>query len=191
MTSGEFHQHLGRLSEQYGKAAYSQARAELIWREVKDFSPFWWEKTVDHLLITCRQAPLHAEFGELIGRERERLWRIEKDKNAKDAKDFFSGTYQPDDVKTICQMIKMRLQQKVGDEEYSSFVQHLDHAAKSNPQLLQMRKCRACDDSGLRFERDQNNYEWTYRCTCESGMKKPKSYPIYQPTYTTKGATNG
>lgn len=132
MRPDEFQSQMNRLITQFGKTQYSDERTKLIWREVKDFSSPWWERTVDHLLLTSRQAPLQAEFGELIGRERERVWRQEKVQNEKDAKDFFAGTYQPDDVQTICQMITKRLAGGVSDADYANFVKHLESAGGVN-----------------------------------------------------------
>jgi hypothetical protein len=180
MRPDEFQSQMGRLVAQFGKSQYSDERTKLIWREIKDFSLNWWERTVDHLLLTCRQAPLHAEFGELIGRERERLWKTEKKEHGQDAKDFFQSSYQPEDKKALCQTIIKRLQGNVSEEDYSSFQKMLNNVAASNPNVSQMRKCRQCDDSGFIFHRDQENYEWVYRCTCNSGSSKPKAYPLYQ-----------
>jgi len=131
MTSEVFHKHLGRLREQFGKAAYSQTRAELIWREVKQFDAEWWEKTVDKFLLTCRQAPLMDELAQEIGAERERAYKLQKEQHAKDAKDFFAGTYQPEDVKTICQYMVKRILGQVSDEDYAVFVKHLKETADS------------------------------------------------------------
>lgn len=67
-----------RLINTFGKNAYGEERTKLIWREVKGFSFYWWQKTTDHLILECRQAPLLEQFGPLIAEERERLWKIQK-----------------------------------------------------------------------------------------------------------------
>lgn len=71
MTQQEFQSEMARLVEQF-KGSYSQARTELIWREVRDQSPGWWKKAVDTLLGDCRQAPLLPEVRTLVGVEREK-----------------------------------------------------------------------------------------------------------------------
>lgn len=134
MTLPEFQSQLNRLIEQFGKSAYSQPRAELIWREVKDFSRFWWEKTVDHLLLTCRVPPLHPEFGPLISDERERIYKIEKQQHTQDAKDFMESAYLPDDTKTICQMITQIVIRQPPAGEVKNYVDHLTHAAEISQQ---------------------------------------------------------
>lgn len=129
MTLSEFQNQMQRLIEQFGKSAYSQARTELVWREVKELNPRWWECTVDRLLGECRQPPLMHEFREDISKERERLWTIEKRKNEESAKQFFNGTYMAPEIKEICQTIRDRLADKISDENYSSFVNLLNYTA--------------------------------------------------------------
>lgn len=177
MREQDFQQQMGRIESQFGK--YGVERASLLWREVKDFSPKWFEQVVDRLLGECRQTPLPAEFREDISRERERIWKLEKNKNEKDAKDFFEGTYQPDDKKTICQMITSRLKGNVSDGDYGNFIKMLDVAAKGVPKVTPIGSCRTCDESGYVFTRVEN-CEYVYRCFCQAGRSKSKAYPVYQ-----------
>lgn len=130
MNWDKFTKQIDRLAQTYGKNAYGEERVLLVWKEVKDLSDQWIEKVIDGFIGECRQAPLMTEFREQISKERERLWRIEKAKNAQDAKDFFAGTYQDEDKATICQYIKKRLNGKVSDEDYETFIKHLTHAAE-------------------------------------------------------------
>jgi hypothetical protein len=180
MTLVEFQNQMQRLIEQFGKNAYSQGRAELVWREVKDLQPRWWERTVDHLLGECRQAPLMPEFRDAISKERERLWHYEKAQNAKDAKDFFSSSYQADDVKTICGMIMKRLQGGVSDADYQNFQSMLSNVAKSNPKTQSDRLlCKHCGGDGLVFHRGEDGNEYVYRCSCPDGSKQPQKYLVF------------
>lgn len=180
MNWGEFTPQMDRLINTFGKSAYGEERTKLIWREVKDFSGAWWEKSVDQLILSSRQAPLLEQFGPLIADERERLWKIEKKKHAQEAKDFFRSSYGPDDVGTICKTIVKRIQGEVSDSDYSTFQKMLNNVAASNPNKNSRTNCRGCEDSGLIFHRDQENYEWIYRCRCHAGMRQPQTYPIYQ-----------
>lgn len=125
MTFPEFQKHMDRLVEQHGKSTYSDARIQLIWGSVKEFSSMWWGHTVDYLLGHFKQAPLMPEIGEAAGRERERLWALEKRRNAEQASDFWNGTFHPEEARQICETIKGRIQGRVGDAEYNEFLKML------------------------------------------------------------------
>ena len=181
MNQGQFDQQIQRLVNNFGKTAYSSERAILLWREVSTLSASWLNLTVDKFIGELKHAPLLPEFREEISKERERIWRGDKEKYAKEAKDFFQGSYQPDDVRTICQMIVKRLQGGVPDADYAQFVKHLDHTAKSAPRKHGEIHCRECGGDGIIFKRHANGNEYVYRCFCIHGQKKPKSYPAYQP----------
>lgn len=71
MNEIQFQYQIRRLQEQFGNQNYSQERIKLIWREVKDIEPFWFEKTVDRFIGECRQAPLLPEFRDAIAVLRE------------------------------------------------------------------------------------------------------------------------
>lgn len=174
MTPAEFQRQMNRLVDQFGKSTYGTERCTLIWREIQDFSGMWWEKTVDKFLLTCRQAPLMDELASEIGAERERLYKQQKKQHEQDAKDFYSGAYQPDDVKTICQYMVKRIMGEVSDEDYAQFLKHLKEAANSNPATKD--SCRDCDNSGLVFA--PGNY--VYRCYCRHGQARQENYPIFQ-----------
>jgi hypothetical protein len=178
MNQQEFQNQINRLEKQFGK--YGTERCTLLWREVKDLNGPWFERVMDQLISSCRQAPLLPEFREEISRERERLWRMEKEERKKDAHDFFEGSYQPDDIKTICQVIKDRINRKISDQDYQSFVSQLENAAKG-PRIIPI-SCVQCSNTGLIFHRDEKGYEFIYRCTCTHGQKKPKGYPALGQT---------
>jgi hypothetical protein len=183
MQWGEFTLQMNRIASTFGKNAYGDERVQIIWREVKDFSTEWMIKTVDRFIGELRQAPLMPEFREEIAREREKLWQVEKKQREKDAKGFFDGIYAPEDKKTICQFIQKRLRHQVSDSDYQTFVSHLKHAASSVADINQRIKCNACDDSGLVFHRDEENYEWIYRCFCAQGDRQSKAYQRYERSH--------
>lgn len=80
MTQAEFQNHMQRLVNNYGKAAYSAERANLIWRAVEGLSAEWWGKCVDEFIAYARQAPLMDQIRERIAAERERIWGEQKRK---------------------------------------------------------------------------------------------------------------
>lgn len=175
MNKNSFQQQISRLVETFGANHYKPERINLIWGEIQDLSDWWMAKTMDRFIGELRQPPLMVEFREEISKERERLWKIEKAKNEKDAKDFYSGTYAPEDKKTICQMISKRLQGKVSDAEYATFIEHLEHAAKNPSEKINHVACRDCDDRGIVW--DKENY--VFKCYCAQGSKRQEKYPIY------------
>lgn len=179
MRPDEFQMQMNRLITQFGKGQYSDERTKLIWREVKDFTNGWWEKTVDQLLLSCRQAPLSQEIGEHVAKERERIWQIEKKKNSKEAKEFFNSSYGPEDTRTVCQTIIKRLQGSMGDKDYDSFKSMIKNVAETNPNTAKV-ECRSCEDSGIIWTRNEDNYQFINRCRCQAGMRQPRSYPVYQ-----------
>jgi hypothetical protein len=129
---------------------------------------------VDKFLLTCRQPPLMGELSEEIGEERERLYKIQKRQQERDAKDFYSGMYQPDDVKTMCQYMVKRITGGVSDEDFEQFVKHLNYAAKK-PNPTGVSGCHDCDNTGLVFAPGN----CVYRCYCPRGRQRQENYPIY------------
>jgi hypothetical protein len=173
MTHQEFDHHMNRLKDCFGDRSYSDERTKRIWREVRDFDSNWFEKIVDRFIGQERQPPILPQFQEETSIERERLWKIEKEQHARDAKEFFQGMYQPDDVRTICQFIVKRITGGVSDEDYANFVKHLKETADAISK--HSLNCKECEDSGLVFT-DQN---YVYRCYCPQGRKRQENYPIW------------
>lgn len=85
MNREEFSNEMNRLVSQFGKAAYSPERANLIWREVKDLSPSWMNAAIDEFIGSSRQPPLMPEFRERIAIEREKQWSRQKQQSQKDS----------------------------------------------------------------------------------------------------------
>lgn len=191
MTSHEFNTQINRLKDCFTDRSYSDERMKVIWREVQDLDGKWFAKVVDRFIGECRQAPLMTEFREEIAKERERLWELQKKHNAKDAKDFMSGIYQPDDIKTICQYIVKRVSGGVSDQDFSSFIKHLDTAAEGLATVQPIQKCSTCQERGLIFVRYTSGYEFVYRCTCLYGQRHSKGIPVIGSTTSTTGGTYG
>jgi hypothetical protein len=129
MRDEEFNLQANKLIETYGRPAYPPARLKILYDEVKGFEGSWFARVVDKLIADSRYAPMLSDFREEISRERERMAYQEKKQHEKDALDFYKGTYQAEDARTICQYILKRMDGKVPDEEFSSFLSVLDNAA--------------------------------------------------------------
>jgi hypothetical protein len=78
MDQAEFQTQIDRLAATYGKTHFGHERLALLWRKVKFFTGDWLRGAVDHLISSCRQAPLPSDFDELISVERSREWKAEK-----------------------------------------------------------------------------------------------------------------
>lgn len=129
MTPAEFDKQISRLESRW-KGVYVDEVKRVIWREISSLSGSWFAQTVDNFLVTLRQAPLMPEIGEAVSRERERQWALEKKQHEEDAKAFWNGTYHPDEVKAVCQVIKDRILGKVPDENWASFMKVLENNAR-------------------------------------------------------------
>lgn len=166
---------MGRLERQFGK--FGTERCTLLWREVSEFSNEWFSQVIDEFIGTLRQMPLLTEFRDQISLERERLRRIEKAKERQDARDFWEGTYHPEEVKNIAETIRKRLQGQVTEDEFSQFLRMLDYGASAK--VVPLVKCKTCEDQGYVFEKDRTGFEWTYRCRCVEGQKKGPAIPTW------------
>lgn len=130
MTFQEFDAGINRLKDCFGDRSYSDERCKVFWREFKDFNGRWWLQTVDYLIAHHRYPPLLAEFGEEMGKERERLRQLDKEEERQDAHDFFEGTYQNDDKRMLCQGIRDILLGKRTSEENAKFINLLQKTAE-------------------------------------------------------------
>jgi hypothetical protein len=130
VRADQFQSQMNRLVEQFGKQAYGTERCKLIWQVVQDLELAWFTGIVDQFIGECRLPPLMPEFRDAIAKERERLWKIQKQQNEKDAQAFFEGTYDAEDTRTICQTIVKRLTKGVPDEDYANFIKLLNQAAQ-------------------------------------------------------------
>lgn len=173
MSPVEFQTQMNRLSETFGKQAYGTERAGLIWREVKDFSGAWLERTVDDFIGAMRHAPLLPDFANAVSAERERTWKREKAQHSKEAEYAMKSLYSSGDLSMICKTITSRIEGEMPDADFGKFLKMINSAPVTEL------SCRTCDGSGLVFDKDERGYEFVFRCFCREGEKKPKVYPVY------------
>lgn len=177
MNQGQFDRQIQRLVSNFGRTAYSPERAILIWKEVSNLSSEWLENTVDRFIGEFRQAPLIQDFREAIAEERERIWKTEKRQHEKDAKDFWESSYHSDEIATICQTIRARMNGNLSDSDYSNFQAMLKDVSKSAPKVAYLATCSRCDGSGIIFNK-VDGYEYVYRCRCHTGRNRKEPYPV-------------
>jgi ribosomal protein S27E len=167
MTPQFFEQAMKRMVDNFGKAAYSQERVQLIWREVKDLDSGWFTRTIDSFIGDCRQAPLLPEFRNAVASERERLWRIEKSKDTREAESFMSSSFPKDDLRNIVQQIITRMTGGVSDESFDGLIKMLDNFAAHTHRV----KCLKCNDTGIIFEQDPKHPGiYVRKCTCPTAL---------------------
>jgi hypothetical protein len=135
VTQQEFQVQLERLKNEYGQKVYSTERCALIWREVRDFSGEWLRRTIDEFIGESLQPPLLPKFREMLSKERERLECIRKAENRAVAKDFFNSNLQTEEISTITDFIVKRMSGGVSDQDYNTFVKHLENYANVNSRL--------------------------------------------------------
>lgn len=142
---------------------------KMIWRLVADFDSFWFERTVDGMIATCKFAPLPNDFYEPAALERERLWQIEKEKNTSGAEAFMS-VYGAGDLKTICAAIRDRINGAMKDSDFASLTKLLGTVP------TKQKACAACSNDGWVVLALPSG-DLAYRCYCEHGGRKPRGIP--------------
>lgn len=140
MSAAHFQGQMERLVRVFGKNAYPPERAQIIWREVSNLSNEWFTKIADEFIGNCKYAPLMPEFREEIGKERERLYSIEKKQHTQEAKEAMS-MYSGEDIGTICNQIKKRVQGGMDDDSFKAFNKML------TPK--EYYKCQRCEDTRI------------------------------------------
>lgn len=129
MNENEFKVEIDRLKNVYGDKSYTTERLKIMWRQVKDFRADWFKKVIDELIGTCRLPPLMTELAEHVARERERVWKIEKEVNAQDAKEFMAGSrFSTEEQKHMFAMIRNRMPGNVNDDDWRCFQESMNHA---------------------------------------------------------------
>jgi hypothetical protein len=138
VTRVEFERETARLDRQWPRT-YSAERFAMIWKEFNLVDPGAFTGMVDRWIGELRQAPMLNEMREDLARWREREHEKRRREERQDAKDFWLGTYQPDDVKTITQYIIKRMKGGVNDADWTMFVKHLDEAAAGSEQMAMIK----------------------------------------------------
>lgn len=109
------------MKANYGAEKFSDEKVNLIWEELKEFSPKQIKSICDFVLANNSYTPTLQPFREFASMLREKLRQFDREQERRDAKDFWNCSYTPDDKKWIVQMIKRRLMGEVSDEEYKAF----------------------------------------------------------------------
>lgn len=118
MTAQHFSIQMARLERQFGK--FGQERGDLLWKEIQDYDPIWFARTVDKFIGENRVMPLLPEFRTEIAIERERIYAEKKKQQTREAEEFMSP-YPAEEIQSICRQIRDRIMGKMRDEDFKSF----------------------------------------------------------------------
>lgn len=140
-----FKTQMDRMKANYGEDKFPKEKIALIWEELKEFSPKQVKSICDFVLGNNQWAPTIQPFREFASMLREKLRQFEREQERQDAKDFWEGTYHSDEVKSIVQTIKLRMEGKVTDDEWKQFQEILKKSSKEP-------KCKKCDDTGVFYD---------------------------------------
>jgi hypothetical protein len=78
MQEREFATQMNRLIATFGEKTYGSERVNMIYREVYDLDPRWFESVVSHMIGSMRQPPLIPDFRDAAKRERARQFENRK-----------------------------------------------------------------------------------------------------------------
>jgi hypothetical protein len=132
-----FSRQIERLSDQW-PAAYSRERSAVLWNHLKNIPEEDFKYVVDELLGTARHAPLLKEFNDQLSIRRERSSERDKKQYAQEAKTFFKDqviSNDPQMIGTMCSLIRKRMRNAVGDQEWTSFLTGITKLAEQAPKV--------------------------------------------------------
>jgi hypothetical protein len=79
LTKNYFDIQIDRLESVFGERAFSGERCKLIWRAVERLSWKSFERICDHLIASCRHAPLPKDFADAVRAEIKNQPRAQKE----------------------------------------------------------------------------------------------------------------
>lgn len=141
MSENHFQMQIARIERQFGK--YGTERASLLWRDVKEFSDNWFTKTVDKLLAQCRQIPIPSDFYDEMARERERLYKIEKDERNETVAAYEADNFGDEEKKWMYQNIREMFMGKYSDEDAKKQIKVYENASMGGRDINSRQKILA------------------------------------------------
>lgn len=126
----------------YGADKFPDVKCALIWEELKEFSPKQIRSVCKFVMGNNQYAPTVIPFREFASMLREKLRQWEREQERKEAKDFWEGTYHDDEVRSIVQTIRLRIEGKVTDDEYRQFQELLLVSARKSEEESNLKKIK-------------------------------------------------
>lgn len=173
MTFDQFKNQIHRLSLTFGEKNYPDERVLIFWKEFKytDFNLF--QEAISRAIAEEPRAPLISKLRDYVGGVRQEFYLKQKEKNKKEAEEFFHSEFDSVDVNFIVQTTIQRMSGKVPDRDWSEF---LNTVRSMGNKTIDNTKCAHCSD-GLIVTRDTNN---AYVCFCDLGLARSERYPRYR-----------
>ena len=179
MQRNEFQTQIDRLKSAFNPSFYNDERTKLIWEEVKFLSNECFTKIVDTFIGSYRQAPLVPDFLSIMEQTRAAAYEKKKEQIKQDSKDFWAGTYHPEEVKQIIGTIKRRINGECPDDEWAAHMDSLKQAERQSKPT----GCYYCDNSGILVAMSKaNNTPYGFRCTfcsSQSGHNISRQMPFW------------
>jgi hypothetical protein len=116
-----FSESIEKLKANFGKDNFLKAKCDLIWNELKNFSPKQIRNLCDVVLMESQFSPKLGEFRDKasILREKIRQWEREQERNQ--AQEFFKSTLPDSEISHICKTVRDRASGKMSDGDFSQF----------------------------------------------------------------------
>lgn len=171
MTFEQFQNQVKRLANTFGAKNYPEERITVFWKEFKytDYNLF--QEAISRAIAEELRAPMISRLRDFVSVVRQEYYSKQKERNKKEAEDFFHSTFDSVDVNFIVQTTIQRMSGKVPDGDWSEFLHNIRSMASSRgPQPA----CKHCDN-GVVVTRDS----YAYVCFCDLGMARTERYPRY------------
>lgn len=131
MINDTFAKQIKRLSDRWPNI-YNTEISTMIWKQMRDIPDYDFEIMITEFLASVRLAPLLPDFCAKASEIRERIRQKQREKERQDSKDFWSGTYHPEEQKWMFDLIRNRIKELVPDSEWLPFIKLLEeNAARS------------------------------------------------------------
>lgn len=121
---------MAKYRANYGEDRFPVEKCDLIWQELKEFSPKQIANVCAVIMAESRFAPTLVEFRERAGMLREKIRQWEREQERRDAADFWEGTFHSSEVKMIVATIRDRIAGKCPDDVWADFQAGLKRAAQ-------------------------------------------------------------
>lgn len=120
-----FVKEMSRLSERW-PGIYTTSVSALIWNQIKDLTNEEFVEIITEFLGSMRSAPLLPDICLKASEIREHKYKLKRKQEEQDSKDFWSGTYHPEEKKWMFDMIRNRLKGFVSDQDWLQFMKLIE-----------------------------------------------------------------
>lgn len=118
-----------RLRANYGADKFPKEKCDLIWEELRHFSPKQIRNICSLVMGEANYAPNINSFREKCSLLREKIRQFEKEQERQEVQEFWNSKFQPNDVKMMTSTIKDRIHGKCDDKNWLDFIQVIKNSA--------------------------------------------------------------